>query len=542
MQSNLCIVMAQLDFLVGDITHNCQKIVNAVERAVREYRADLVICSELAITGYPPEDLLLRADFHQQVQAALLNLCQTLPPSVHVIVGYPGQESAKIYNMAAVIFEGQIIATYQKQRLPNYGVFDEKRYFTPGHAGCIFEIYGVKIALMICEDLWFPEPMAQAKALGAQLAISINASPYDYQKHETRIQVIAARAKEGAIPIIYVHGVGAQDELLFDGGSMALSSTGECQVQAKFFEEDLVPVLVQSIEGHLRIESQPQPLPMRNTASIYAALVLGTRQYIRKNKFKGALIGLSGGIDSALTLAIAVDAIGKENVRAVMLPSRYTSDLSLQLAREMAKNLEVKWHEISIEPTFSACLQSLAPIFDGLASDMTEENIQARCRAVILMALSNKFQELLLNTGNKSEIAVGYSTLYGDSAGGFAVLKDVSKTWVYSLAHYRNRLSPVIPERIITRAPSAELRPDQKDQDTLPPYADLDRILELYVEQDKSLHEIVACGFEPNVVAKVLKLVDHSEYKRRQGAPGIRITGRAFGRDRRYPITNGFHH
>lgn len=537
MSNKLRIAIAQINPMLGDMSGNAEKIIKNIISAKTKLHADIVIFPELAISGYPPEDLLLRSDFYTSVNKALDKIRKTVD-DIYVILGYPNFIDNKAYNQAAIIYNQQILATYQKHLLPNYGVFDEKRYFYPGTDFCVINIKNIKIGLTICEDLWFPEPIAEIAEAGAQLVISINASPFDMNKPFIREKIISSRAKETNLPIIYVNCVGGQDELVFDGGSMIVNAHGEVTQHIGFFNETLFPVdfTIPNLE----------PIPQESLAipyteeRIYQALVLGVRDYIEKNNFKSAIIGSSGGIDSALTLAIAVDAIGKDRVTAVSMPSRYTRKMSIEDSEVIAKNLGIRHIIIPIEPIFKTCLESLASEFKGLPTDITEENLQARCRGMILMALSNKTKAIVLSTGNKSEMAVGYATLYGDMAGGFCVLKDVFKTMVYRLVEYRNKLSPIIPQRIITRAPSAELAENQLDQDSLPPYPILDAILECYVEKDCSMQQIIAEGFEPEVVKKVLNMVDNNEYKRRQAPPGVRITARAFGRDRRYPITSKF--
>jgi NAD+ synthase (glutamine-hydrolysing) len=535
MNNNLCFVMAQVNPLVGDVYRNTQMILATAKKAKKDFNANLVIFPELTITGYPPEDLLLRPDLHYHVNNALKEI-EHANLDVDILFGYPELSEKGIYNAAAYVANGKIIAKYYKQCLPNYGVFDEKRYFIPGTSPCIVNIHGLNTAIIICEDGWENWPSKQAKQAGAELIISINASPFDLKKSEQREKVIKSRVEENVLPIIYVANYGGQDELVFDGGSFAMSRQGEIMVHAGYYKEALMPVYIKD-KMIQKGEITPPPGEMQN---IYDALVLGIKDYVRKNGFKGTVLGLSGGIDSALVLCLAVDALGAENVEAVLLPSRYTSPISIEDAQMLARNLQVKHSTISIEPAFEAFTASLEDALKGYPADTTEENLQARCRGVILMAISNKKGYLLLTTGNKSEMAVGYATLYGDMAGGFAAIKDVPKTMVYRLCAYRNDLNNVIPERIITRAPSAELAHNQTDQDTLPDYAILDAILEKYVENDYSMKEIIAMGYDPAIVAKVLGLVDRNEYKRRQSAPGIRVTKRAFGRERRYPMTSGF--
>lgn len=538
MSEQLRIVVAQLDFCVGDIAGNTQKIITAIQQARDIEKGDLILFPELALCGYPPEDLLLRPDFEQAIQVALESI-QENTHNIDVVLCHPQHTLQGIYNTASVIRNQKIIATYHKQCLPNYGVFDEKRYFINGQDACVFSIKNIKCGIVICEDLWHSEPVIQAKLAGAQLILSPNASPFDLYKSDERIKIARDRIAKNKLPIIYAHGVSGQDDLVFDGGSFAMDADGAVCAQANFFSEELFSVDIK-INHHLEIIKKSLPNPLSNTTKAYQALVLSVRDYVNKNNFSGALIGLSGGIDSALTLAIAVDALGKDRVEAVMLPSRYTSDLSKTLAMDQINLLGVKSHELSIEFSFEAFLATLKTSFANLPVDKTEENIQARCRGIILMALSNKTGKILLNTSNKSELAVGYGTLYGDMAGGFAVLKDVPKTLVFQLANYRNTLSPTIPVAVIDRSPTAELAPNQKDEDSLPPYAVLDRILEMYVERDKSLADIIATGFAENIVRQVIAMVEKNEYKRRQAPPGPRITTRSFNRDRRYPMTSKF--
>lgn len=537
MADSLKLVLAQLNLCVGDVRGNVARIISSAARARDELGAQLVIFPELALTGYPPEDLLLRSDLQARVAWGMEELQRALS-GIDVVVGYPHSESGKLYNAAAVIRNGSIVARYFKQHLPNYGVFDEKRYFEPGNAACVVEVGGVPLAITICEDLWLPQPMQQARAAGARLLININASPFHAGKGGERETLLRQRAQEGEMPIVYVNLLGGQDELVFDGGSCAVDSRGAITVHAPAFEEGLYEqTYAVSARGELSAGQGVCHAPLPELASIYQALVLGIRDYIEKNRFDGVVLGVSGGVDSALTLALAVDAIGAARVEAVQLPSRYTAQMSMEDGAAMAQALGVETHVIPIEPAFKAFTDSLQETLAGRAADVTEENIQARCRGVILMAIANKKRKMVLSTGNKSEMAVGYATLYGDMAGGFAPLKDVSKTLVYRLTQYRNSIQAVIPQRVLERPPSAELAPNQKDADSLPPYDVLDPILERYVEQEQRLEEIVAAGYDEATVRRVLAMVDRNEYKRRQAAPGVRITQRAFGRDRRYPIT-----
>jgi len=535
---DLRIVLAQLDLHVGHIEYNRRRIVEAAVRARDEMGADVIVLPELALTGYPPEDLLLRPGLHQRVEAAIASICAEAG-SIAVVIGHPRRRDGLVYNSCSVIESGRVTATYDKQLLPNYSVFDEKRYFTPGTRPCVVELKGVRAGLSICEDIWEPGPAAQAAQAGAEVIININASPFHIGKPAERRAMVEQRARETGCAVAYLNLVGGQDELVFDGHSMAIDGRGSLCMQAPGFSEGLFHADLYRGDG-LELAAQPLPAPLDRAEAIYSALVLGVRDYVGKNGFKGAVLGLSGGIDSALTLAIAVDAIGADAVEAVLMPSRYTADMSIEDAELQADRLGVRQQSISIEPVVEAFTDSLRGIFAGRAPDTTEENIQARCRGVLLMAISNKTGALLLTTGNKSEMAVGYATLYGDMAGGFAPLKDIAKTTVYELAQWRNRDGEVIPQRVIERPPSAELGPDQKDTDSLPPYPVLDAILEGYVENDRQPADLVADGFSRADVERVVRLVDRNEYKRRQSAPGVRITRRAFGRDRRYPITSGY--
>ena len=539
MTKRLRIALAQLNMLVGDVAGNVAKAGSAIIRARDELQADVIVFPELALSAYPPEDLLLRPGLHRQVLRGL-EILKRQVTGIDVVVGYPSPGPEGLYNSASLIRDGAIVATYHKQHLPNYSVFDEKRYFQPGRDPAVIAIKGVPVAITICEDLWHPGPMGQAQAAGARLMLNLNASPFHALKGGEREAVLRQRVLEAPMPIVYVNQVGGQDELVFDGESFVMAANGRIMLRGRPFVEEIYTA--DFVIGDKGITPQPGQMhePLPQAESVYQALVLGVRDYIEKNGFQGAVIGLSGGVDSALTLAIAVDAIGASRVEAVMMPSRYTAAMSLEDARTEAETLGVEYHVISIEPAFRAFLDSLRQEFAGTAEDTTEENIQARCRGVILMAISNKKRKILLTTGNKSEMAVGYATLYGDMAGGYAPIKDLPKTMVYALSRYRNSIAPVIPQRVLERPPSAELKPDQKDQDSLPPYDILDPILEMYVEQDKSAEEIVAAGYDAETVLRVIVLVNRNEYKRRQAPPGVRVTRRAFGRDRRYPITSGY--
>jgi len=538
--STLTIVMAQINPLVGDIDGNTDLIIESSHQA-QALGADMVVFPELTLCGYPPEDLLLRPSMAHRIELALARLLAE-PLSCAIVIGYPKYIDGCQYNMAGVLYQGALVAQYAKQHLPNYQVFDEKRYFTPGNTACTFDFKGLCIGLTVCEDIWHDSPMVQAKAAGAQLTLNINASPFHQGKQQQRIDLLARRAKDAQMPIVYVNQVGGQDELVFDGGSFAVNGDGTYAAQAPLYENGLYPVVVETSGLSPCIDRAANTMTplVDNLAAVYQALVLGVRDYVNKNGFKGVVLGLSGGIDSALTLAVAVDALGADRVEAIMMPFRYTSQLSRDGAADQAARMGVDYSSIGIEPMYEAFMGALAGEFANTARDTTEENLQARCRGVILMAVSNKKGYLVLTTGNKSELAVGYSTLYGDMAGGFDVLKDVPKTLVFELSRYRNTHSEVIPVEVIERPPSAELAPDQVDEDSLPPYSELDRILERYVEQDCSANDIIAEGFAPEVVHRVIRLVDINEYKRRQSPVGVRISERGFGRDRRYPITNGW--
>ncbi len=507
-------------------------------RARDEQRADAVVFPELSLTSYPPEDLLLRPELHQRVERALDDICRAVD-GIDVILGYPRAIDGRLYNAAGVIRGGEIVAEYHKQFLPNYSVFDEKRYFEPGDGPCVFDLGGIPTALTVCEDIWETFPAAQARAAGAGLLLNLNASPYYHGKGGEREALVCQRARDNELAIVYLNLVGGQDELVFDGGSFVVDAGGELTQRCAYFDETLVAVELDGSDPVVPRAGEIAPVAGEEE-SIYRALVLGVRDYVTKNGFRGAVLGLSGGIDSALTLAIAADALGAEQVEAVLMPSRYTADMSNEDALAQAQALGVGHSVIPIEPAFATFLDMLEGEFAGMPRDVTEENIQARCRGILLMAISNKKGKILLTTGNKSEMAVGYSTLYGDMAGGFAPIRDVPKMMVYRLAAYRNGISPLIPQRVIERPPSAELAPDQADTDSLPPYEVLDQILLRYVEQNEGVDEIVAAGFDAAVVRRIAHLVDRNEYKRRQAPPGIKITRRAFGRDWRYPLTKGF--
>jgi NAD+ synthase/NAD+ synthase (glutamine-hydrolysing) len=530
----LRIAVAQFNATVGDLTGNVERIIACAAQA-KAHGAKVLLTPELALCGYPPEDLLLRPDFYRACSQALDDLASRVQ-GIALIVGYPEEDQGYRYNAAAVIENGQIKAVYRKIRLPNYEVFDEKRYFAAGSEACVVTLGGVRCGINICADIWESGAAELAHANGAELLLVLNASPCHLEKHQQRLEVLGERVAAIGIPAIYCNLVGGQDELVFDGASFALDASGACRMRLAQFEEALG--IVDYDAGHLHSDDLVAELSLE--AEAYRALVVGVRDYIGKSGFPGVIIGLSGGIDSALTLCVAVDALGAEKVRAVMMPSPYTAQMSLDDSREMIRRLGVRYDEIAIAPAMQTYQAMLAPMFAGLPADTTEENIQARIRGNILMALSNKTGALVLTTGNKSEMAVGYCTLYGDMAGGFAVIKDVYKTLVYQLSRYRNSLSPVIPENIIVRPPSAELKPDQIDQDSLPPYEILDAIVRAYMEEDRSPREIIAAGLPEDVVRRVVRLLRIAEYKRRQSPVGIRITPRGFGKDWRYPITNRY--
>jgi NAD+ synthase (glutamine-hydrolysing) len=538
MAKKLRIALAQLNLTVGDIQGNLIKLINAAKSARDTLKAEMVVFPELSITGYPPEDLLLRKSFIDAANDAL-NTFKNEVHGIYCVVGHPHATSQGLFNTCSVIYNGTVVGRYAKQHLPNYGVFDECRYFTPGNSPCVIPINGTSVGIVICEDVWHAGPTQQIANHGARVLITPNASPFEIDKHEQRHLTLAKRAKAANIPIVYVNCVGGQDDLLFDGGSMVIDQTGKICQFAGFCNETLLPIDIEITSTQTTINQAHFVIPDIEQR-VYDALVLGTRDYVQKNNFPGALIGVSGGIDSALTLAIAVDALGKDRVHAVLMPSRYTHEMSMEDGIALTKNLGVSYDVISIEPSFNSFLESLTPLFGNKEPDLTEENIQSRCRGVLLMALSNQTGNIVLITGNHSEMAVGYTTLYGDMAGGFAVLKDVPKTLVYRLAHLRNQLSPAIPLRTIDRPPTAELAPNQKDEDSLPPYPILDKIIEFYINQEQSIETIVEQGFARDVVNKVVNLIKKSEYKRRQAPVGVRINHKAFGRDRRYPVTSGF--
>ena len=528
------IAIGQINCTVGDLSGNAGKILEFARRA-KAQGADILLTPELSLCGYPPEDLLLREDFRTACDRALAELASRVY-GISIVVGHPRKIDGKLFNTASVLRDGAVTAAYHKGDLPNYTVFDEERYFDAGAIPCVLDISGVRVGLNICEDVWEPESPKRARAAGASVLLVPNASPFHIDKIRARHEVVRARTAETGLAVVFCNLVGGQDELVFDGASFVMNAQGKVVCQLPAFEEALGVIEIGN-DGPLPAEMAPQP---DIDASIYAALCLGVRDYLGKNGFPGALLGLSGGIDSALTLCIAADAIGADKVHAVMMPSQFTAGISVEDSRDMVRRLGVRYSEIAIKPVFDTFMGALSPQFAGKPFDAAEENLQARIRGTLLMALSNKHGSIVLTTGNKSEMSTGYATLYGDMAGGFAVLKDVTKKYVYRLSRYRNTRSAVIPGRIIERAPSAELRPNQTDQDSLPPYDVLDGIVERYVEQDQSIAQIIAAGFQREDVHRIVKLVHINEYKRRQAPVGIRITPRGFGKDWRYPITNKY--
>ena len=534
-------VMAQLNLLVGDVEGNTSRIIEAGNRARVEFGADVLMTPELAVSGYPPEDLLFHSGLRLQVAQSIARLRSELQ-GITLVAGYPDYEGEHIFNSAIVIRDGKVLANHRKACLPNYRVFDEKRYFTPGTLPTVVDMNGVRAGILVCEDVWEAGPAIQARDAGAEVLLVINASPYEVNKQIQRERdVVRRRVAETGLPLLFVNLIGGQDELVFDGNSFVMDARGVVTTRAPAFTEGLYPVDIRPAAGG-GVETTPGSLaPLQGEEeSVYGALVQGTRDYVDKHGFPGVVLGLSGGVDSALTLCIAVDALSPERVHSVAMPSRYTSQMSKDDAAMQAAWLKVKHSEISIEGMFEATLAALKDEFSGRPADTAEENIQSRCRGVLLMGISNKTGRMLLTTGNKSEMAVGYATLYGDMAGGFAPIKDCSKLLVYRLCAWRNTQSRAIPPRVIERAPSAELRPDQKDTDSLPPYEVLDPILEAFIEEDLSVDQIAARGFDRATVGRILDLVKRNEYKRRQAPPGVRVSGRAFGRDWRYPITNGY--
>lgn len=536
------IALAQLNVIVGDLEGNVRLLSDAARQA-HAADADLLVSTELALTGYPPEDLLFRTDFMQAVDLHLRQLARAVP-SLPLVVGHPQRANGELYNAASLLHQGHIQATYYKHCLPNYEVFDEQRYFRAGAVPCVVQLGEARLGITICEDAWCgTAPLQAARDAGAQIIVNLNASPFHLDKQRLREDVLAQRAREIRLPIVYVNQVGGQDELVFDGGSFVVNAGGETMLRGPACRTDLLYADFLRDEGQWQVLAGKLAPLSSPEKQVYEVLMLGVRDYVEKNAFPGVLLGLSGGIDSALTLAIAADALGADRVAALMMPSPYTAAMSLEDARAEAEALGVAYAEIPIGMVFDAFRETLSPNLQSAAPgarDVTEENLQARIRGTLLMAMSNRNGALVLTTGNKSEMAVGYATLYGDMAGGFAVIKDVPKTLVYRLAAYRNGQGKVIPERVIERPPSAELAPDQKDTDNLPPYDVLDPIIEAYVEMDRSAAEIMQMGYAEETVVKILRMIDRNEYKRRQAPPGVRISPRAFGKDRRYPITNRY--
>jgi NAD+ synthase (glutamine-hydrolysing) len=539
MNNTVKVALAQIDLAVGDIAGNTDKIIEYASRARDELLADLVVFPELSVCGYPPEDLLFHAGLRNRTEQAVAEIRDSIR-GIAVLIGFPEYVDDDIYNSCAVFSDGELLCAYRKQLLPNYRVFDEERYFKAGNDAAVFRLNGVGIGMCICEDIWRSEPVAAARSAGAECIIAINGSPFEINTQSRREEVVQARVAESGIPIVYLNMVGGQDELVFDGGSFATDAAGQLCLRAPAFDECMHIVELRAGSGGVDINAEIVVDHLSAEASVYGALVAGTRDYVEKHRFPGVVIGLSGGIDSALVLSIACDALGPERVRAVMMPFQYTSTMSQEDAAKQAATLGAQYDVISIAPIYDATVQQLSEVFAGLEEDVTEENIQARCRGLLLMAISNKTGSMLLTTGNKSEMAVGYATLYGDMAGGFAPIKDCSKSLVYRLARYRNSLGEAIPDRVITREPSAELRAGQKDSDSLPSYDVLDPILGAFIEDDLSVDEIGARGFDRDTVIRILEMVKRNEYKRRQAPPGIRISSRAFGRDWRYPITSGY--
>jgi len=533
------VALAQIDLIVGDVAGNTAKIIEHAQRARNADGADIVVFPELSVCGYPPEDLLFHAGLRHDVEAAVARVRDEVF-GIAILLGFPEYDDGEIYNACAVLLDGKVVARYRKQLLPNYAVFDEERYFTAGRQPAVFKLNGLRIGLNICEDVWKPGPMGASRAAGAECALVINGSPFEVRSQEKRENVVRARVAEVGIPVVYVNHVGGQDELVFDGGSFVMDANGEVVYRARAFEESTHTLALTGAATGVVPDRGCVAKPDGKIATIYNALVKGTRDYVMNHGFPGVIIGLSGGIDSALVCAIACDAIGAERVRAVQMPFRYTSTMSQEDSKKQAETFGIRYDVIPIEPMYEATIAQLRPVLGETEPDATEENIQARCRGLLLMAISNKTGRMLLTTGNKSEMAVGYATLYGDMAGGFAPIKDCSKSLVFELARYRNTLGDAIPERVITRPPSAELRADQKDSDSLPDYDVLDPILEAFIEKDLSVAEITALGFDRAVVIRVLEMVKRNEYKRRQAPPGVRISSRAFGRDWRYPITSGY--
>lgn len=542
-KGEVSVAVVQKDFPIGDIEGNMNRIMDSIQDAHKRMAAQICIFPELTLCGYSPEDLLWQPDFKKASQQAMERIIKYTKkfPKMLVVIGFPDYVGTKILNGMAILKGGKKIKIYHKQLLPNYGVFDEKRYFTSEVKNAVLTVEGIRIGFLICEDIWEPEPSAFLAKEKPDLVMVMNSSPFMVDKFNQRLAVVKARTTKHKFSMLYVNVSGAQDDIIFDGGSFLVGRDGKLKWRADFFYEHLYGIKIKKVKKELLVESDSEMPAMPSPEErVYQAILLGVKDYVKKNKIKGVVIGLSGGIDSALVLAIAVDALGADRVIGVSMPSRYTSDMSISAAKEQADILGVKFEVISIETVFDDFLSLLNPLFEGMPKDVTEENIQARCRSVLLMAIANKNHYILLNTSNKSELAMGYGTLYGDMAGAYMVLKDVLKTWVYRLAHYRNSLSQVIPKEIIERAPSAELAPNQTDQDSLPPYEVLDGIIERYVEGFQSVKEIVSAGYKPEMVMDVIKRIDQNEYKRRQGAPGPKVTSRAFIHERRIPITSAW--
>ncbi len=540
MANTLRIALAQLNLIVGDVPGNAERMAHVIKEARDGHKAQLVVFQELALCGYPPEDLLFHAGLRQRVESAMEDL-QQYAKGIAVLVGYPEYDGDQIFNSAALLADGGIQGNYRKWELPNYSVFDEARYFTPGHDTLVTDVNGVPVGITICEDVWEGKACAAAARDGARLIVTINGSPFELAKQIQREKILSDRARETGVPLVYQNLVGGQDELVFDGGSCVVDAKGVIRFRAPAFEEGIyIADFKADKTGVLKPEPGDIAALLGEDESTYKAIVTGVRDYVQKNGFRGVVLGLSGGVDSALCLAMAVDALGADAVQAVMMPYRYTSEMSLEDAEKQARTLAVDYQVIPIESMVESTRGALRELFGGLSDDTTEENIQSRCRGMLLMAISNKTQRIVLTTGNKSEMAVGYATLYGDMAGGFAPIKDCTKTFVYRLARYRNGISPVIPKRVIEREPTAELRPGQKDSDSLPSYDILDPILDALIIEDQSVDEIADRGFDRDTVGRVLEMVRRNEYKRRQSPPCVRISGRAFGRDWRYPLTSGY--
>lgn len=532
------LALAQQRFPVGDIDGNVEKILELSKSAI-EQGAQMIVFPELTVTGYPPEDLLLRPSLGVRVSAAMNRLMDAQLP-IAMVVGYPQREDGKLFNKAMVIDHGQVIADYRKQHLPNYQVFDEKRYFQKGDQTCVFDFAGATFCLSICEDIWYDGPARRAYEAGAQINLNINGSPYSIDRTAERHEQVRNVVSQWPMATVYVNHIGGQDELVFDGGSFVVGADATVEATLPEFTEALAMVELEQRESGWQVKKPELRPDLSKEAALYEALKLGLADYVNRNGFPGVVLGMSGGIDSALSAAIAVDALGADRVMGVMMPYHYTAKISLEDAEEEARHLGIRYDVLPIGDAFESALETLQPMFEDRPADVTEQNMQSRMRGLFLMALSNKTGRMVLTTGNKSEMAVGYATLYGDMCGGYNCLKDVPKLWVYRLSRWRNEQGLVIPERVITRPPSAELAPDQLDEDSLPPYEVLDAIIERYVENDESLQTIVEAGFNEEDVTRVVRLIDLNEYKRRQAPEGVRVTKRGFGRDRRYPITHGW--